>query len=138
MESVTLDVSLPFVKGFSLLQSTGFILDVSLPFIKGFSVLQSTGCTLDVSLPFVMKHDLKANIGEKISNIPAETLVRVMENTRNRFIHLGSATSENEKFQKFQTARIKTLSNAQDGREEGRRGGWGLVTDQNASKSAEG
>ena len=36
-------------------------LDVSLPFRKGFSVLQFTGFTLEVSLPFVVEHDLKAN-----------------------------------------------------------------------------
>ena len=30
-------------------------LDVSLYFVKGFSVLQSTGSTLDISLPFVVK-----------------------------------------------------------------------------------
>ena len=47
---------------------------------------QSTGFTLDVSLPFVAKHDLKANIREEIANIPADTLVRVIENTLNRFI----------------------------------------------------
>ena len=46
----------------------------------------TTGSTLDVSLPFVVKHDLKANIREEIANIPADTLVMVMENTRNRFI----------------------------------------------------
>jgi len=79
-------VSLLFVKGFSVLQSTGFPLEVSLHFVKGFSVLQFTGSTLDVSLPFVVKHDLKANIREEIANISADTLVRVMTNTRNRFI----------------------------------------------------
>ena len=57
-----------------------------LPFVKGFSVLQSTGSTLDVSLHFEVKHDLKTNIREEIANIPADTLVRVMENTRNKFI----------------------------------------------------
>jgi len=66
-------VSLLFVKGFSVLQSTGFPLDVSLHFVKGFSVLRFTGSTLDVSLPFVVNHDLKANIPEKIANIPADT-----------------------------------------------------------------
>ena len=59
---------------------------VSLPFVKGFSVLQSTCSTLDVSLPFVVKYDLKTNIREEIANITADTLVRVMENTTNRFI----------------------------------------------------
>ena len=57
----------------------------SLPLIKGFSVFQCTGSTLDVSLPFVVKHDWKANIREGIANIPADTLMRVMANTRNRF-----------------------------------------------------
>ena len=76
-----LDISLPFVKGFSVLQFTDFTLDVSLPFVKGFSVLQSTGSTLDISLPFVVKHDLKANIREEIAVIPADTLVRVVANT---------------------------------------------------------
>ena len=71
---------------FSVLQSTGFTLEVSPPSVKGFSVLQSMGSTFDVSLPFVVKHDLKANIREEIANIPADTLVRVMANTRNRFI----------------------------------------------------
>ena len=64
VQESTLDVLLPFVKGFSVLQSTGSTLDVSLPFVKGFSVLQSTGFTLDVSWPFVVKHDLKDNITE--------------------------------------------------------------------------
>ena len=82
----TLDVSLPFVKGFSVIQSTGFTFDVSPPFVQGFSVLHSTGSTLDVSLPFVVEHYLKANIREEIANIPADTLLRVMANTRNRFI----------------------------------------------------
>ena len=87
---MTLDVSLHFIKGCSVLQSFGFTLDislhfvnfffyvlkstrfslvVSLHFVKGFSVLQSSGSSLDVSLPFVVKHDLKANIREKIANI---------------------------------------------------------------------
>ena len=64
----------------------GSTLDVSLPFVKGFSILQSTGSTLDFSLPFVVKHDLKANLREEIANIPADTLVGVMANTRNQFI----------------------------------------------------
>ena len=56
------DVSLPFVKGFSVFQSTGSTLDVSLPFVKGFSVLQSTGFTLDVSLPFVKGFFLSSSL----------------------------------------------------------------------------
>ena len=56
-------------------------------FVKGFCILQSTGSTLDVLLPFVVKHAVKANIREEIANLPADTLVRVMANTRNRFIH---------------------------------------------------
>ena len=44
------------------------------------------GSTFDVSIPFEVKQDLKANIREEIANIPADTLVRVMANTRNRFI----------------------------------------------------
>ena len=58
-------------------------LEVSFPFVKGFSVLQPTSSTHDVSLPFVAKHDLNTNIR---ANIPADTLVRVMANTRNLFI----------------------------------------------------
>jgi len=78
----TLDVSIPLLKGYSVLQSMGFTHDISLSSVNGFSVLQSTGSTLDVSLLFIGKHDLKAN-NQEIANIP---VVRVMANTRNRFI----------------------------------------------------
>ena len=38
-----------------------------------------------------MKHVLKANIREEITNIPANMLVKVMANIRNRFIQWGTS-----------------------------------------------
>ena len=70
-----------------------------------------TGSThVDLSIPFVGKHELKANIREEIANIPADTLVRVMANIRNRFIQSMDKGERHLPDVIFKTVKNETLN----------------------------
>ena len=57
-----------------------------------------------------MKHDLKANIREEIANIPADTRMRVIANTRNRFIQCMNNGARHLPDVIFKTVLDKTLN----------------------------
>ena len=63
-----------------------------------------------LSLAFVVKHDMNANIREEIANIPADTLVRVMANTRNRIIQCMDNEGRHPPDVIFKTVQNKTLN----------------------------